>query len=665
MGKLYKVLNNVEMARQNAVRNAKAANLPASDDMSLLALSDLYRYQNNTEDIEIDSDKSQDEYFELWEEPEGWPDLKTILSEAEDIVDDNNFTYKPWLAVTIDARVPITKPLITNNATYFLLKTSDNQMLSGSTSAFTWDTLKDIHCSDGSVVRYIIIYARQDLPANHSMYYARFLNWPVLHIVYGAWKFTGFGTFQTTSGTTITNTCSNLKVIDCLPGCTITSPTSNNFSACESLRKVCVRFEEGYNMGAASNIGVNYQMFYNMKNLQEITLHNLVKCGTVGVTNSSYYGPFYNSVNCLQRVDLPDYEEGFLTIPCLTPGGKKLKNEVIVNTPKLKKVTAYPIAFNYNKKDVIDNTIEEAMYNLFTGINSSYFNGVETIKLTKLKSLQLNASSYLVPDWNDLKSLSLPSLETLTCLSSTTSTLIGGLYRDGIYVSLGSLNDFVVPRPLTSASKLTLDLPAVTNIDIYALTYSAGEYPKIKILAPNLKTIKLDNWGGSSSYIYATLELKHNNPIDFKLLKLTTSVNFGDAYGQLVDDNINTITIDGSNNIYNVGHLLLKSKFKKLVSTITDYSSGKTELSAYDYSQTNKKYIEPFIRDNIELDLGTGSTIDKHMGNWMDDDDFAKFFTNLIALPEGETRTLTLGTNLTKLSEETKAIATSKGWVLN
>jgi hypothetical protein len=48
---LLRFLENIDNGRKSAIKNAKAAGLPATDNMSISALGDLFRYQNNKEEI--------------------------------------------------------------------------------------------------------------------------------------------------------------------------------------------------------------------------------------------------------------------------------------------------------------------------------------------------------------------------------------------------------------------------------------------------------------------------------------------------------------------------------------------------------------------------------------------------------------------------------------
>ena len=48
---ILNVLENVEKGRQNCIKNAKLANLPATDNMDIFNIGNLFLEQNNTEFI--------------------------------------------------------------------------------------------------------------------------------------------------------------------------------------------------------------------------------------------------------------------------------------------------------------------------------------------------------------------------------------------------------------------------------------------------------------------------------------------------------------------------------------------------------------------------------------------------------------------------------------
>ena len=50
---ILNVLENVEKGRQNCIKNAKLANLPATDDMDIFNIGNLFLEQNNTEFIKM------------------------------------------------------------------------------------------------------------------------------------------------------------------------------------------------------------------------------------------------------------------------------------------------------------------------------------------------------------------------------------------------------------------------------------------------------------------------------------------------------------------------------------------------------------------------------------------------------------------------------------
>ena len=81
---ILNVLENVEKGRQNCIKNAKLANLPATDDMDIFNIGNLFLEQNNTEFINPNNPESGGG----WQRPNDWWDTETILKNAQDIEQD-------------------------------------------------------------------------------------------------------------------------------------------------------------------------------------------------------------------------------------------------------------------------------------------------------------------------------------------------------------------------------------------------------------------------------------------------------------------------------------------------------------------------------------------------------------------------------------------------
>ena len=76
---ILNVLENVEKGRQNCIKNAKLANLPATDNMDIFNIGNLFLEQNNTEFVEEEGP---------WVRPSDWWDTKSILENAQNIEQD-------------------------------------------------------------------------------------------------------------------------------------------------------------------------------------------------------------------------------------------------------------------------------------------------------------------------------------------------------------------------------------------------------------------------------------------------------------------------------------------------------------------------------------------------------------------------------------------------
>lgn len=638
--KLYEVLNKVEKARQNAVRNAKAANLPATDNMTLNGLSELYRLQNNTENIEVETIE-----YDKWEEPNDWIDIRSILEHEPNLV-YNNVEYTPIFIILLTDDADVSNDILDSNPSSYdiILKTSDGQVIKNTTISaskpIVWDTTKDVPCALGYNMRYIIYYYNTERVnnaiLNSSSLYSNyvFYNKPIIKIVYGNFYFSSVGNFYKSSGT-VKNPY--ITVLDCLPNTTFANTPSNNglggIYENRGLKQVTLRTVPNY------TINYNYSLVGSNSNIEKLSIYNL--------KNIVYNNASFNSMPSLYELNLPDLE----TSGPLLSGCHQLKT---VSLPKLKTVTG-TIFSSCSNLDSIDLPVIEKSGTI---CNSCY-----TIKSIVLPTLKSISSSYgnIVYQCYSLEDLILPSLEEITSTATSYNSGYGIIYYCNKlrYVQFPSLKNLNIKSALAyTSTNLTLDLPIIENI--YA-GYIVSGYSglSIKINAPFLKSIVLQDIVGNINYTM-NVYLTHNDPIDITLQMNNQSLSdWASTFVCLRDNNINHIIFERELNLATLQAYLRYTSFKKVTCKIR---TGPTTTNSVKPVYLNNDNV--LCRDGVELDLLDGSDMSTH--TTMNHNNLVKLLTNLIVLPDGETRTLIFGTTLSaKLSEEEKAIATNKGWVIN
>ena len=154
---ILNVLENVEKGRQNCIKNAKLANLPATDDMDIFNIGNLFLEQNNTEFI----NPNNPEVGGGWQRPNDWWDTETILRNAQDIEQDG-VTYHPtyiMLLPNTDISTTMSKAASGNasQGDAFIFSDEPDTLYVGD-QTHTWNASKDKPCSLGYKTRYVIVY---------------------------------------------------------------------------------------------------------------------------------------------------------------------------------------------------------------------------------------------------------------------------------------------------------------------------------------------------------------------------------------------------------------------------------------------------------------------------------------------------------------------------
>lgn len=642
--KLYEVLNKVEKARQNAVRNAKAANLPATDDMSLNALSSLYLAQNNNEPVIVDTVN-----VGVWEEPKDWIDIETILENEPNLI-YNGKEYIPIFIALITDDYSIKPDLIDSTSTSYntIIKTSDGQILkNGSISEsvdIVWDTSKDVPCSAGYNMRYFIMYELIDNYNNGITYNGYinlpnfvFYNKPILKVVFGPHPFRYLGRFYNYNNNK--QYCSTVKYIKQMPGSTVNSfsgVTSNGeLYNVRSLKRIEINILQGYTWNHGNFSLFNY-------NIDTIIVRGVEHIKNSNTTSS---GTFYN-LYFLKHLHI---EQLKTVTGCLIYDCDVLEE---LNLPNLEKVTGTMITAAPSLKTLSLPNLKQS---------STIANSCDSLEYISLPNLTKVEGSYgsLIKDCTKLKELLVPKLESIKATGTSFSGGEGLLIRcDSLrYVQFPSLIELDSKGILcTSKPTCVVDFPLLTKISIVYLTY---EYTKsLKIIAPNLKELELQDIMSSMQY-WSTIYLEHNDYIDIVLHNnATNKSNYVSDWPMVYDNKVNTITFDKGLSLPTLFGYLDNIKYKKLVCTI---AKGSTISGINQLVRSNDNNV--LCKEGAILDLADGSDIS--LCNNINRNNLVKILNNLVTL-ENETRTLIIGTeNKSRLTNDDIAIATNKGWVIN
>lgn len=642
--KLYEVLNKVELARQNAIKNAKAANLPATDDMSLNALSSLYLAQNNNEPVIVGTADINN-----WKEPEDWIDIETILNNEPNLI-YNGKEYIPILIALITDDYTIKPDLVNSTSTNYntIIKTSDGQILKNSTvsgaSDIVWDTSKDIPCSAGYNMRYFIMYEFIDnynssISINGYMNLPNliFYNKPVLKVVFGPHPFQYLGTFYNYNNSK--QYCSTVKYIKQMLGSTVKSfsgvSSNGELYNVRSLKRIEINRPQGYTWNHGNFTLFNY-------NLDTIIIRGVEHIKN-GNTTSSFT---FSNLSFLKHLSIEQLK---------TVTGSFIRDCYMLeelDLPNLEKTTGPIVMSVYNLKTLSLPNLRQS---------SNIAQSCESLEYISLPNLTKVEGPYgtLIKECTKLKELLVPKLESIKATGTSFSVSEGLLIRcDSLkYVQFPSLIELNATGTLcTSRPTCVIDFPLLTKITMGYLTYSYTEV--LKIIAPNLKELELQDIMNSMSYM-STIYLEHNDYIDIVLHNNATNrSSYVSDWAMVYDNKVNTITFNKGLNLPTLFGYLDNINYKRLVCTIT---KGSTIPGVNQLVRSNDNNV--LCKEGAILDLADGSDIS--LCNNINRNNLVKILNNLITL-ENETRTLIIGTeNKSRLTNDDIAIATNKGWVIN
>ena len=543
---LYNILKDVEQGRQDCIKNAKLANLPASDSMTINQIASLFLMQNNEDPISDDD----------WVRPSDWWDTKTILQEAQPITEEG-ITYYPayilllksiedstrFCQLTGTINLPSSPSL---RADAWLM--SDGAWYIGSDITHIWDKTKDKDCSLGYKTRYAIAYTTT--PENFTSVFIE-KTMPCLEAILGNIKMFPTSTGNSVGKTNVIFSASN-------------NPFLENF---ETL--------EGFSSGT---MGI-FQNFYSCYNLKRVVLSGVTK-----VTSTGSYAYSNMCINCfsLQYFSMPDLE---LATNYRNNGGYHAFYNMFINCVSLK-------GADFPKLRVIEQ---------LNGYSGNLWMFVRTNALKKLSFPSLETMtdiSYLVYECANLQEINTPNLLTMSYIASDTP----------VCYSCNRLRGWIAPRLQTLGKTLysecaqiqNPEFPYVTRLVNPIITQSSSAmgtssnsiaYPyMLKEITLTVKDIAYENsrnlFGNASGTIskinLPNLETTHNVLFNFNKLPLLETFEIPEALSEvpaITSDYLLNINISSNSkqqlDVTNVPNLL-KSSILDIINNLADVTEEET-----------------------------------------------------------------------------------------
>ena len=398
---ILNVLENVEKGRQNCIKNAKLANLPATDDMDIFNIGNLFLEQNNTEFI----NPNNPEVGGGWQRPNDWWDTETILKNAQDIEQDG-VTYHPtyiMLLPNTDVSTIMSKTASGNasQGDAFIFSDEPETLYVGD-QTHTWNASKDKPCSLGYKTRYVIVYminaelnANIDFKSNVKVMemIVDKLTVPTSsnkQIIIQSNKYIlNFKCTENTNITTISvggvfSNCSSLTSIN-LPSLT-TIYGSSTFSSCYSLKSI--------NLPALTTISGGSSVFSSCYSLTSINLPLL--------TIIDSYSAFSNC-SSLTSINLPSLTT--ISSPSVFQYCHSLKS---INLPALTTISGNSVFYNCYSLASIN------LPALTTISDNNLFYGCTSLTSINLPALTTISGGNAFANCYSLASINLPALTTIS-----------------------------------------------------------------------------------------------------------------------------------------------------------------------------------------------------------------------------------------------------------
>ena len=379
---ILNVLENVEKGRQNCIKNAKLANLPATDNMDIFNIGNLFLEQNNTEFI----NPNNPEVGGGWQRPNDWWDTETILKNAQDIEKDE-ITYHPtyiMLLPNTDVSTTMSKAASGNasQGDAFIFSDEPDTLYVGN-QTHTWDVSKDKPCSLGYKTRYVIVYMI-NAELNASIDFKS--NVKVMEMIVDKL------TVPTSSSKQII-IYSNKYILNfkCTENTNISTISSSAFSSCDSLTSI--------NLPLLTTISGS-SAFSSCYSLTSINLPTL--------TTISGYNAFYGCYS-LTSINLP-----LLTTISGSSAFSSCSSLTSINLPALTRISGS--AFSNC------NSLTSINLPLLTTINGGAFSNCDSLTSINLPLLTTINGNNVFSNCYSLTSINLPALTTISSSSSVFSS---------------------------------------------------------------------------------------------------------------------------------------------------------------------------------------------------------------------------------------------------
>lgn len=405
---LLETLQNIEEGRQNCIKNAKLANLPATDNMSIDSISTLFLLKN-TEETVVEPEP-------LWERPSDWWDSEQILEDAEPRIVDGVTYYPVCLLLLNDNEDTITfgKVTSTGTATGFLSKFeafvfSDsidtlNIVAASEDLVHNWDEEYDKECSLGYKTRYVICYLTSTnyVTASRDPLFSigneNSLKEVIMHNINMTYSATG----GSPAIPFILAQCQSLERLVLLDSVYITPNclyTYNIITGCIVLKQIII-----HGMGHMYNVS---RAINNCFALEVLKMYGL----------TTFSGPLLNGANSLRVLHLPDLEE------CSASGNQSifgsLTNVTDLQLPKLKRVLASStgttgVLFSSLNKLKHLELPELETIDVYGGTNQSFILSAHALKTVNAPKLRVVGCISFITDAYNLEEVLLPSLQHLS-----------------------------------------------------------------------------------------------------------------------------------------------------------------------------------------------------------------------------------------------------------
>ena len=503
---ILNVLENVEKGRQNCIKNAKLANLPATDNMDIFNIGNLFLEQNNTAFIDPNT---------TWVRPSDWWDTKSILENAQNIEQDG-ITYHPAYIILL-SNTNATTQLSKTDTTYIATQgdayifSDEPDTLYVGDQTHTWDVSKDKPCSEGYKTRYVIVYMT-DIVLKSSIAISKDIN--ILEIILGEINISDMSKSFITTGDNkfMVNFELTSKTIS-----TILQIKGACFSSMPSLKRLSLPNATKLMCDSSSSI------CRNCMSLIEINMPNVIEI------RGGVFSYIVDGCPNLKTINIPNLETLITTNSYLYGFICNCRGLKTINLPKLKSIstqnTASIFCGNCSLENLILPNLTEININGSNKSDTKFGNGNYSLHNIDLSSLKTINYVDFLNDCNNLKIVNLPMVNTIKC-----TTVLRYAYSLN-YLNIPQLTTFIVNSCGENAYSLY-------NFKFYNML-SAFEVANLFKNVSSIKYIELiTNWNWSLNV--KDTDLTHECIIDmFNKLK------------DLTGENSLTLTI-GANNLAKV-----------------------------------------------------------------------------------------------------------------